>query len=242
MTTDQTPPATACSTPPSAHAASPGTSAGCAACSFRKPIVQRPASALPRRPRSAGEADPPPSVQSLIADIQRYLAGEPVDFSPVAVDLDGVDPFRRKLYETMRGIAWGGTTTYGELARQIGLLEPEAARDVGQAMGRIRCRWSSVPPRARRRKEARWFFRARRRRDEAEAVGVGGRAPRRRRAAAAGILTALAFAAPEKSVNFSDHAPTSPGSAPCGRAPCGPGFRASPRRIVRSDRPWSAAA
>jgi methylated-DNA-[protein]-cysteine S-methyltransferase len=90
---------------------------------------------LAAKTRSAGEADPPPSVQSLVADIKRYLAGEPVDFSPVAVDLDGVDPFRRKLYETMRGIPFGGTTTYGELARQVGLLEPEAARDVGQAMG-----------------------------------------------------------------------------------------------------------
>lgn len=85
---------------------------------------------------SAGAADPPPWVAALIADITRYLAGERIDFSAVTVDLGGLDPFRRKLYETMRAIPFGGTTTYGALARQIGLAEPEAARDVGAAMGR----------------------------------------------------------------------------------------------------------
>lgn len=86
--------------------------------------------------QSAGPAEPPPAMQALIADITRYLAGEKVDFSAVAVDLAGVDDFRRKLYDTMRAIAWGSTTTYGELARRAGLDHPEAARDVGEAMGR----------------------------------------------------------------------------------------------------------
>jgi methylated-DNA-[protein]-cysteine S-methyltransferase len=75
-------------------------------------------------------------VQSLIEDIQRYLAGERIDFSAVAVDLAGIDPFRRRLYEAMRTIGFGRTTTYGELARMIGLIEPQAAQEVGQAMGR----------------------------------------------------------------------------------------------------------
>src|SRR5262245_3491711 len=85
---------------------------------------------------SVGAAEPPPRVATLIADIQRYLAGERVDFSAVAVDLAGIDPFRRKLYEAMRAIGFGSTTTYGELARTIGLSEPQAAQDVGAAMGR----------------------------------------------------------------------------------------------------------
>ena len=150
---------------------------------------------LAAKTASAGEADPPPSVQGLIADIQRYLAGEPVDFSPVAVDLDGVDPFRRKLYETMRGIAWAAPrpTANWRGRSACSNLKPRATSarrwDKSDAAGH------PVPPRARRGKEARWFFRARRRRDEAEAVGVGGRAPRRRRAAAAGVLTALCFCA-----------------------------------------------
>jgi methylated-DNA-[protein]-cysteine S-methyltransferase len=72
----------------------------------------------------------------LIADIARYLDGERVDFSAVPVDLSGLDPFRRNLYETMRALPWGTTTTYGALAHTIGLTQWEGARDVGEAMGR----------------------------------------------------------------------------------------------------------
>src|SRR5205814_1144299 len=52
------------------------------------------------------------------------------------VDLSSLDDFRRKLYETMRALAWGKTTTYGALARDVGLEGWEGARDVGDAMGR----------------------------------------------------------------------------------------------------------
>lgn len=85
---------------------------------------------------SAGSAAPPPPVATVAADIRRYLAGEPVDFSAVAVDLDSLDPFRRKLYGAMRSLAWGETTTYGELAKTLGATDWEGARDVGEAMGR----------------------------------------------------------------------------------------------------------
>src|SRR5439155_25209499 len=91
---------------------------------------------LAAKSASAGAAAPPPKVQAVIADIQRYLAGERIDFSAVAVDLAGVDDFRRKVYQTMRDIGWGATTTYGELARRLGASDWEAARDVGEAMGR----------------------------------------------------------------------------------------------------------
>jgi methylated-DNA-[protein]-cysteine S-methyltransferase len=91
---------------------------------------------LAAKGHSAGPAPPPPWVATLIADIKRYLAGERVDFSAVDVDLSGLDQFRRKLYGAMRSLDWGATTTYGALARAVGLTEPEAARDVGEAMGR----------------------------------------------------------------------------------------------------------
>ena len=91
---------------------------------------------LAARSASAGAAEPPTWVATLVADIRRYLAGEPVDFTAVAVDLSSLDPFRRKLYEEMRSLAWGRTTTYGELARQLGSPDWEAAREVGEAMGR----------------------------------------------------------------------------------------------------------
>jgi methylated-DNA-[protein]-cysteine S-methyltransferase len=36
----------------------------------------------------------------------------------------------------MRSLAWGETTTYGELAKQLGATDWEGARDVGEEMGR----------------------------------------------------------------------------------------------------------
>jgi methylated-DNA-[protein]-cysteine S-methyltransferase len=78
--------------------------------------------------------DPPPAVAQVIADIRRYLAGERVDFSTVAIDLSGVDLFRCSVYQAARSGGWGRTSTYGELARQAG--HPGAAREVGQAMAR----------------------------------------------------------------------------------------------------------
>jgi len=91
---------------------------------------------LAAKAASARAAEPPPWVATVVADIKRYLAGEAVDFAAVAVDLSGLDPFRQKLYETMRSLAWGHTTTYGELARQLGSTDWEGAREVGEAMGR----------------------------------------------------------------------------------------------------------
>jgi methylated-DNA-[protein]-cysteine S-methyltransferase len=85
--------------------------------------------------RSAGAAPPPPGIAPVIAGIARYLAGERVDFSAIPVDLGGVDDFRRSLYEALRAVGFGTTTTYGALAKQLGLEGPEAARDVGAAMG-----------------------------------------------------------------------------------------------------------
>jgi methylated-DNA-[protein]-cysteine S-methyltransferase len=91
---------------------------------------------LVARSGSAGASEPPSWVVGVIADIRRYLAGEAVDFSGVAVDLSGLDPFRQRLYAAMRSLPWGRTTTYGELARQLGATEWEGARAVGEAMGR----------------------------------------------------------------------------------------------------------
>ena len=91
-----------------------------------------------RMAKSGGSsaAEPPPAIAAVVADIQRYLDGKRVDFSAVAVDLETLEPFRRKLYEALREIGFGATTTYGELAKRIGADEVEGARDVGAAMGR----------------------------------------------------------------------------------------------------------
>ena len=77
---------------------------------------------------------PPPQIAKAIADVQRYMAGERVDFSAIALDLAGVPPFYVEIYAAARRVGWGETATYGELARQAGA--PGAARAVGQAMAR----------------------------------------------------------------------------------------------------------
>jgi methylated-DNA-[protein]-cysteine S-methyltransferase len=91
---------------------------------------------LAARSASAGPADPPHQIATLIADVQRYLAGDRIEFSGAAVDLDSVEPIRGRIYQALRGIGYGRTATYGELARAAGLAGAEAARDVGVAMAR----------------------------------------------------------------------------------------------------------
>lgn len=88
-----------------------------------------------RRLPSAQRATAPAAVAAVIAAAQRYFAGEPIDFSGVAVDLDGQDDFFQRIYAATRRIDWGHTTTYGTLAKELG-AGPEAARAVGQAMAK----------------------------------------------------------------------------------------------------------
>ena len=88
---------------------------------------------LLRRLPAARPGTPPPAVAEAIAGAQRYFAGEKIDFSTLALDLEGQDDFFRRIYDAARRVAWGRTTTYGTLAKELG-AGPEAARDVGQAM------------------------------------------------------------------------------------------------------------
>ncbi len=77
---------------------------------------------------------PPPEVQVAIDGIVALLRGEPSDLRGVALDMDGVPPFHRRVYEIARDIALGATLTYGDVASRLG--EPGSARAVGQALGR----------------------------------------------------------------------------------------------------------
>jgi methylated-DNA-[protein]-cysteine S-methyltransferase len=79
---------------------------------------------------------PPPHIARLAGDLQRYAAGDKVDFTAVVLDLAGVAPFDRQVYAAARAVGWGCTITYGELARRAGLSAPEAAREVGQSLAR----------------------------------------------------------------------------------------------------------
>ena len=79
---------------------------------------------------------PSEDVAETIAVVTRYFAGEDVDFSGVRVDLDGQSDLFRDIYAALRQVGWGQTTTYGDLAKAVGATGWEAAREVGQAMGR----------------------------------------------------------------------------------------------------------
>jgi O-6-methylguanine DNA methyltransferase len=83
---------------------------------------------------AAGEATPPPEVQQTIERVVALLRGEASDLSTVALDMDGVPEFHRRVYDAARTIPPGGTLSYGDIARRVGA--PGAARAVGQALGR----------------------------------------------------------------------------------------------------------
>ncbi|MBS0478359.1 MAG: MGMT family protein, partial [Proteobacteria bacterium] len=51
----------------------------------------------------------------------------------VPIDLGEQSPFFARVYDAVRALGWGESTTYGAVAKQLG-AGPEFARDVGQAM------------------------------------------------------------------------------------------------------------
>jgi methylated-DNA-[protein]-cysteine S-methyltransferase len=89
---------------------------------------------LLRRFPDAREGAPPPDVRRAQAAIAALLRGEPRDLSGVELDMQGVPPFHRRVYEVARGIPAGSTLSYGEVAARLG--SPGSARAVGQALGR----------------------------------------------------------------------------------------------------------
>ena len=90
---------------------------------------------LLRRLVRAERAIPTSEIEIIINAVQGYFKGEPTDFSSVPIDLESQGEFFKDIYAALRRIGWGQTTTYGELAREIG-AGPEAARAVGVAMAR----------------------------------------------------------------------------------------------------------
>jgi methylated-DNA-[protein]-cysteine S-methyltransferase len=83
---------------------------------------------------TAGEAEPPAELQPAIAAIIALLGGELRDLSTVALDMDDVPPFHRRVYEAARAIPAGATVSYRDIAARLGA--PRSARAVGQALGR----------------------------------------------------------------------------------------------------------
>jgi methylated-DNA-[protein]-cysteine S-methyltransferase len=71
--------------------------------------------------------------QDIQERIMAYYEGEPVDFSTdPTISLNRSGLFAHKVLQACRKIAFGRTTTYSDLARQVG--SPRAARAVGSVM------------------------------------------------------------------------------------------------------------
>lgn len=75
----------------------------------------------------------PAEIERAIDGICELLAGGRGDLRWVAVDSSGYDEFHRAVYSATREVGAGETVSYGEIAKAIGA--PEAARDVGSALG-----------------------------------------------------------------------------------------------------------
>ncbi|MCB7128871.1 MAG: methylated-DNA--[protein]-cysteine S-methyltransferase [Candidatus Brocadiales bacterium] len=73
------------------------------------------------------------------AALRRYFDGKREAFAGVRIDLSAATAFERAVWNGIRGIPYGRTRSYGQLARSIG--RPGAARAVGRACGS-----NPVPP------------------------------------------------------------------------------------------------
>lgn len=91
-------------------------------------------SRIARNCGALGASTPPARIAEVIEKVRKHLQSELQDFRDIAVDLDRVDLFGRQVYAATREIPAGQTKTYGELAAS--LKQPNAARAVGQALGR----------------------------------------------------------------------------------------------------------
>ena len=90
-----------------------------------------------RRYPGAKEETPPAHARRGIDDIAALLNGERRSLSHIAVDLERVPDFHRRVYEVARGIGVGETLTYGEIATRLG--DRTLAREVAEALSQNPC-------------------------------------------------------------------------------------------------------
>jgi methylated-DNA-[protein]-cysteine S-methyltransferase len=75
-----------------------------------------------------------PEIDELAAQMQRYLDGDPAEFSLDLLALGRRTYFQRRVLLAEYAIPRGRVSTYGRVARAVGI--PGAARAVGQALAR----------------------------------------------------------------------------------------------------------
>jgi O-6-methylguanine DNA methyltransferase len=89
---------------------------------------------LSRSEEELSTSSPPAHLGEAVRAIGAYLAGRQTGFS-VPLDLHGITPFQRRVYERLLEIPYGQVVTYGKVAEDIGAESAAAARAVGQAVG-----------------------------------------------------------------------------------------------------------
>jgi methylated-DNA-[protein]-cysteine S-methyltransferase len=82
----------------------------------------------------ARELRPPPNSATAIDGIATLLRGGLGDFADVALDMEGMPPFNRRVYEFIRTIPRGETRTYDEVATRLRV--PGAVHSVSQVIAR----------------------------------------------------------------------------------------------------------
>ena len=80
----------------------------------------------------APERSDDPLLTAAASQLRDYFAGE-IDAFDIPLDLQGT-AFQRDVWRILLAIEAGGTRSYGEIARDLGL--PSASRAVGSAVGR----------------------------------------------------------------------------------------------------------
>ena len=80
------------------------------------------------------KAEAPAEIEVVIDRVRRHLNGDLDDFLNVPLRYDGIGDFERRVYEYSRGILPGKTSTYGDIAKALGLLGVVCA--VGLVLGR----------------------------------------------------------------------------------------------------------
>lgn len=88
------------------------------------------------KPREVGDGAALDCARKAKAEILAYLSGDLNEFS-VPIVLEGT-PFQRSVWKRLARVPYGHTSTYGEIAAELG--KPRAARAVGAA-----CRDNPVP-------------------------------------------------------------------------------------------------
>jgi methylated-DNA-[protein]-cysteine S-methyltransferase len=75
----------------------------------------------------------PTGQDELVRRIAAYAEGATDAFQDVALDLSSVTALNKRIYDHIRELGWGETTTYGAIARWLG--DVAMSRTVGTAMG-----------------------------------------------------------------------------------------------------------